>query len=238
MIRTPPSADRVPGRLVYRALMGSHAYGSANQHSDEDWRGVYLLPSESFLGLDRPQLTHEEKPDGTYWELGQFCRLLLKGNPNMVGMLWAPDDCVDESVSDQWPVVAPLRLERQRFVSTKAVEAYVAWAHRELKEIDSKNKNSTHRDYSKRLSHVPRLMWEIEGAVTTREVPVRLEGEHLATVMAIKSGDMPFEEAMDYCGQLVLDVDQVVERELPKMPEPPHEWTRAYLLETRELYGR
>jgi len=73
-----------PGDTDYLVLYGSHAHGTATATSDEDWRGVYRLPNDAFLGLDTPPRTWTAAPDVVMWELGHFCQLLLGGNPNIV----------------------------------------------------------------------------------------------------------------------------------------------------------
>jgi predicted nucleotidyltransferase len=75
-------------RLLYKVLSGSHATNLVTPTSDEDWRGVYQVPTRTLLGLQQPPETVEVPPDETYWELGHFARLCIKGNPNIMELLW------------------------------------------------------------------------------------------------------------------------------------------------------
>lgn len=227
--RTPPDPQlRSDATLLFQVLYGSHAHGTATASSDEDWRGVYLLPNDVFLGLDRVTFTHEGDGDQVYWELGHFCRLLLKGNPNIVGMLYAPDDVM----APVHPAFVPLVDSRHLFLHRDTVAAYMGWVHRELRDL-----GKLHRMPAKRLSHVPRLLWEIEGAVLRQHIEVRPSPEKIDKILSIKTGIMDYWDAIEWCGELLLDVERIVQNN-PILPEPPREWLQQYLLDTREHYGR
>lgn len=214
-----------PGKLIYEVVYGSHAHGTATPTSDVDTRGVFLLPNRDFLGLGRPTQTWEDKAaDRVYWEAGQFCRLLLKGNPNIVGMLFV------EKAELMTPMFAGLPQLRRDFLHTGTLKAYMGWVHRELADI-----GKLHKGNAKRLSHVPRLLWEIQDAVTERFIHVRLTGFRLQTVMAVKTGEMAYDDAAAYVGGLLLDVERRIEGYI--LPDPPVAETEAWLLQTRRLYG-
>jgi predicted nucleotidyltransferase len=205
-VRFVPPVAETPAPLKFRVLYGSHAHGTATPTSDQDWRGMFQVDTETILGLERTKDTFEVKAtDQVYWELAQFVRLLLKGNPNLVGMLWTPGDCVFEMSN----VAAALVFERESLITKAMVDAYHGWVYRELKDLQGKGLRS--HGYTipgKRLSHVPRLLWELQGALLDRHIPVRLEGERLKIVMAIKTGEMSTDDAMLFCGSLLLDTEQ------------------------------
>lgn len=229
LVREAPPMPNTPGPLVMRAIYGSFAHGTATPTSDEDWRGVYQLPNDALLGLGRPKLTHEEPPDQVFWELGHFCSLLLKGNPNIVGMLYAPDDCIDLQAS----AILPLFDGRQQFLHRATAGAYMGWIGREMRDLVKLPKG-----HAKRLSHVVRLMGELEDILRYWTITVRPEGERLERIMAVKTGTMPYGEAEVWCGVQLLDLELLYQRLAPRLPEPPRNWTQTYLLATRERYGR
>lgn len=195
-----------PGRIVSLILYGSHAHGTATSESDEDWRGVYILPNRDFLGLGVPKMTYEQPPDIVLWELAQFGRMLLKGNPNSVGQLWVPFDCV---VIGNWPVTE-LCVHRQKFITQNMIRAYIGWAKSELGRALT----------PKQLSHVPRLMWEIKGALEDGEIPVRLPDEKRAVVMSIKTAEMPASEGLALARSLLVEIE-AMSRSI-KLPDPPY----------------
>lgn len=205
------SADRIapditpPGRIVSLMLYGSHAHGTATPTSDEDWRGVFIAPTEAFLGIRTPPQTYEQKPDIVMWEVSQFARLLLKGNPNIVGMLWTPEDCI---ILDGDPMPA-FRAIRESLITRHTIAAYIGWAVSELGRALT----------PKQLSHVPRLMWEIQDAITYRRIPVRLDDKRRGVVMAIKTGQMPMDEGLKIARDLLARVRQLADA--ATFPEAP-----------------
>lgn len=219
-ILPPPDLSEAPGNLRYLVLYGSHAHGTATPMSDEDWRGVYQLPTPRVLDIDPPTTTWERKADDTVlWEIGHFCRLLLKGNPNIVGMLWAPDDCV---AVIEHPVLQ-LRSGRQRFITRAMVAAYTGWVKRELREGEALN--------AKRASHLLRLLWELEGAVVDGEIPVRPDEAHLAAIMQVKSGVTPIAATLRLVSEEMRRIDGIIAK--ATLPDPPRDYVRQILIEAR-----
>lgn len=230
---TPPEVE-LPGHLEFRALQGSHLHGTNTPTSDEDWRGVFMLHTDAFLGLDRADLTVERKPatgsDQVYWELGQFCRLLLKGNPNILEMLWTPR----ELTTDLTPVISPLFDKRVKFVTRTAASAYMGWLGREAKEVAA-----LHKGHAKRLSHVIRLTYTLESMLTRHPelLEVVLEPDHKAVVLGVKTGVTPYEEGERIAGERLILLEELYAEKRDSMPQDPREWTQRYLVETRHAYG-
>ncbi|MBL3655656.1 nucleotidyltransferase domain-containing protein [Fulvivirga sediminis] len=82
------------GLIIYECLSGSHAYGLATEHSDEDIKGVFVLPEEEYFGLDYVDQVSDESNDIVYYELRRFVELLTKSNPGALEMLYSPDDTI------------------------------------------------------------------------------------------------------------------------------------------------
>lgn len=217
---TVPDLSEAPGALRYLLIYGSHAHGTAGPTSDEDWRGVYQLPTEDWLGLHPPRTTWERKPDTVLWELGHFARLLLGGNPNIVGMLWAPDECVIEMTGP----VAELRAMRRQFITRRMVAAYHGWVHTELKVGDALT--------GKRASHLLRLLWELDGALTTGDVPVVLPDVRRRTVIAVKRGDLLVPVALEMVRKELARIDDIVRS--MDFPEPPEDEVRRIVVSARK----
>lgn len=70
-------------RLALLTYGGSHAYGTNNEGSDVDLRGIYLPTKQEILSM-----TYEEKPftdkitDTVIYPLKQIVELLCNCNPN------------------------------------------------------------------------------------------------------------------------------------------------------------
>src|SRR5258705_3782834 len=82
------------GWLVLEVITGSKAYGLDNENSDEDIRGVFVLPREEFYGLEYIEQVNNETNDIVYYELKRFIQLLAKNNPNILEMINMPASCV------------------------------------------------------------------------------------------------------------------------------------------------
>lgn len=196
-------------------------HGTNVEGSDEDWRGVYQSPNDDFLGLGPVKETYQTLPDIVMWELGHFIHLLLKGNPNIVGLLWAPNDCVYETS----PVLGELRDNKKLFLTLPMAYAYLGWVEQELKHGDLIALSP------KRLSHVPRLLWELEAAILEGTLPVRASGWHLDYLRAVRAGRPGYEygNVADAARRLV----QRLKPEIEKMPLPPFGFAEQVLLRAR-----
>jgi hypothetical protein len=216
-----------PGPITFSVVYGSHAHGTATPTSDVDLRGVYILPNDDFLGLGRPKTTWERKSDDiVFWELGHFVQLLCKGNPNIVGMLFAPLDCV--------VVLGTLGYEltgmRQAFLTQGFRSAYMGWIHRETRDIEKFHN-------AKRLSHIPRLIWELESVYTIGNMVVRPDETKRQSIIDIKTGEMDYDEAVGWIGNMILDLEELDAEVGPSLPDEPYEEMNTWLLEARRRFG-
>ncbi len=187
--RTSTIAPRVrlpDGTLRYQVLAGSSAFGLAGPDSDEDWRGVFQLPSEAFLGLGRPEMTIELPPDQAYWELAHFARLCLAGNPNIMELLWVDPGLI--AVTS--PLAVALRAMRGSFVSDAMVSSYLGWARSERIRLARGPDPAAWRPEiaAKRGSHLVRLLLGLRGVLATGELVVTLRGADRDLVASIKAG--------------------------------------------------
>jgi hypothetical protein len=180
-------------RLLYKVLAGSHATNLATPTSDEDWRGVYQAPTRSLLGLQSPPETIQMPPDETYWELSHFARLCLKGNPNIMELLWTQIHLVplsprgESSVDLMAGPIAAIRAIRTSFFTTSMIAAYLGWVTQERRILGNVEKAG--KIEGKRGSHLVRLLLGLKVALTEGYLPVWLEGEDRELVMAIKMGE-------------------------------------------------
>lgn len=205
----------VPGTKLLEVIYGSHAHGTATPTSDVDVRGVYMLPVEDFLGIHTPKTTWENKAeDRVFWELGHFVRLLLKGNPNLVGLLFADTDTRLWSA----PPIGDLLRMREKFLTQSFRKAYMGWIHREAEDLAK-----MHKGHAKRLSHMPRLIWELESVYQTGQMVVRPDEDKRQRIVDIKTGAMDYDEAFAWVGELIVDMEHLDEEVGPSLPEPPYD---------------
>ncbi len=127
--------------LVVLALMGSHSHGTYLPPSeptavdDVDLMG-FVVPSLPYhLGLRRWEhwVFRYEELDVVLYSLGKAFRLLLRGNPNIVGLLWLrePEYVV------RTPEFERVRSQRAIFSSQIAAESFVGYAHDQLKRMEA-----------------------------------------------------------------------------------------------------
>lgn len=80
-------------KQLFSALVGSRAHGLANEDSDYDYRGVFMVPTSQLLTLNAPkQRTHWEHgtEDDVSWEVGWFLGLATKCNPTILETFRSP----------------------------------------------------------------------------------------------------------------------------------------------------
>lgn len=157
-------------KSILMGVVGSQAYGLATEDSDVDKLGIYLAPSNEFLGLNPPtdknSTIHTAKPDITMHEAGKFCRLALKMNPSVYELLWL-DRYEVKSADAAW-----LLEIRKAFQSRKAVrDAYFGYAVHQLKKLE--NNGRTPRG-EKNARHLLRLLVQGHELYTTGELTVNL----------------------------------------------------------------
>ncbi len=81
--------------ILYKSVVGSHLYGMNTPKSDIDTKGVFILENEKLLTIDNYiEDVADEKNDNTLIELNKFGRLLHLNNPNILELLYAPNELI------------------------------------------------------------------------------------------------------------------------------------------------
>lgn len=117
------------------AHAGSRGYNTATEDSDYDFSGVVVPPTKRLLGLDpfdgwEPKKgTLEHDVDGKVHSIAKTIRLLLKGNPNMLEVLWLPSSAYVFTT----PVGNMLIAKRGLFSSKHAYESLAKYADAQFK---------------------------------------------------------------------------------------------------------
>ena len=127
--------------LVVLALMGSHSHGTympptePNAIDDIDMMGFVVPPIQYHLGLPRWEhwRMQFEELDVVLYSLEKAFRLLLKSNPNIVGMLWLRDD----EYLHRHPIFARLHEQREIFSSQVAADAFSGYAMDQLQRMEA-----------------------------------------------------------------------------------------------------
>lgn len=120
--------------LLFDAISGSRAYGTATPQSDIDYRGIFILPQLQLYGLEQLQQLNDEKQDAVYYELGRFIQLLNDSNPNILELLAMPEDCIRY----QNPLLEKLSL--RHFLSKRCLKSFGGYAIAQIKKAHGLNK--------------------------------------------------------------------------------------------------
>ena len=117
-------------QLILKVRAGSHAYGLAGPHSDEDSRGVCIPPKAALLGLHTFDQHEDAKSDHVVFGLPKFIRLALEGNPNLIETLFTEDVLFVNAAGHK------LLEHRQIFLSRKVAERFGHYAISQLKRLE------------------------------------------------------------------------------------------------------
>jgi len=120
-------------------IVGSRAWGVSDASSDEDHRGVFVLPMPWTTGLVDPP-TDLVSLDGsqTYWEIGKAIRQALRADPNTLEMLFASAVVVD-------PIGEPLVATRTAFLSHEIYGSFGRYALSQLDRLEHNQRLAEHR---------------------------------------------------------------------------------------------
>ena len=210
----PLAEYRLFEHVIYRCVIGSRAYGLEHDASDVDRRGIYLPPAEAHWSLyGVPEQLENPDTQETYWELQKFIVLALKANPNVLECLYTP------LVEHATPLARELLDMRDSFLSKIVYQTYNGYVMSQFKKLQSDLRSKGAVKW-KHVMHLIRLL--LSGVSVLREgyVPVRVEDAHRDRLLAIKRGEMPFEEVEAWRLALHREFDQAAEvTSLPDRPD-------------------
>ena len=123
--------------ILFDCIAGSRAYGSATSESDEDIRGIFAVPAASYLDLNRPaDQVSDERGNIVYYSLRRVVELLAQANPNILELLYMPEDCVLRST----PPMESLLRHRDVFISKQCADTHAGYAMSQIKKARGQNK--------------------------------------------------------------------------------------------------
>ena len=229
--------------LGYRGSIAHNMYIPSTDPisvDDVDIMGVFLAPENFYIGLsqlksENPQTVEIKKEvddimwDCVYYELQHFVKLLLKGNPNVLGMLWLK--------SDHYLTITEfgrmLLHRKSPFVTRNVHHSFIGYANDQLKKMEHYQTEGYMGEKRKRLvkkygydtknaAHLIRLLtMGIEflesGYLTVYRDPEKHAGDkHL---MDIKRGKWALETVKDEAEKLFKISKQAFESS--KLPDEP-----------------
>ncbi len=125
--------ERLGVRIMILGLGGSYAYGTNNEGSDIDFRGVTLQLPSDLIGLTEFDQYEDDKTDTVIYGFNKLVKLLLECNPNTCEMLG-----LDE---DQYLIKSELGQElidnTQLFLSKRAIKSFGGYADAQLRRLQN-----------------------------------------------------------------------------------------------------
>lgn len=145
-------------RTVFLVTAGSHAYGMATESSDYDYRGIFIPPLSSYIGLldkieqvvDGEKSHHVYKyynvgllktdprvegadpdicPDMQVMEISKFVRLAIQNNPSVLETLFIDNPVIKN------PIIQELIDNRDKLLSKACKARFCGYALSQLKRI-------------------------------------------------------------------------------------------------------
>lgn len=210
--------------LVYRCVIGSRAYGLAQEGSDTDRRGVFVAPAELQWSLDGPP-SHIGRPDEElYWELQRFLVLALKANPTVLECLHTP------LVEHVTPIGEELLGLRAAVLSKLVHRSYGGYVDAQFAKAE--RHRQTHGESRwKNVMHLIRLL--IAGTTLLSEGRVEVAvGEWRDRLLAVREGEVPWEEVEAWRARLQAGFDAALTRS-PLPEQPDRQRVDAFLISVR-----
>ena len=125
--------ERLGKRIILLGLGGSLAYGTSNENSDIDFRGITLNTPSDLLGLTEFEQYEDRNTDTVVYSFKKIVKLLLECNPNTCEILG-----LDEN---QYLIKTSLGQEiidnKDLFISKRAAKSFGGYASAQLRRLQN-----------------------------------------------------------------------------------------------------
>lgn len=119
--------------IILLGLSGSYSYGTENENSDIDIRGITLEAKSDLIGMTTFEQYVDDNTDTTIYGFNKMIRLLLSCNPNTIELLGLKP----EHYLYLTPVGMELLERKQLFLSKKAVQSFGGYASQQLRRLQN-----------------------------------------------------------------------------------------------------
>ncbi len=127
------SNHRLGKRIILLGLGGSYAYGTNNENSDIDFRGITLNMPSDLLGLTEFEQYEDNTTDTVIYSFNKIVKLLLECNPNTIELLGLDDS--------QYLIKTPLGQKlldnKSLFLSKRAAKSFGGYAGAQLRRLQN-----------------------------------------------------------------------------------------------------
>ncbi len=215
------------GHMIAVCQIGSVSHGTNLDTSDNDWHAVVIPPMQMLIGLSTWEGGDLKTPDVDLkvHSLVRFVKLALKGNPDILGLLWLQP----EHYLYQGEEFGQLIAHREAFTSKQAAKPLIGYAESELQQMI---KRSSSRDLGakrkslieqfgydvKQAAHVIRLCRMCVEFMDTGVLRVYREKDR-EELIHIKTGGLSYDDAVKLCGH-EMDLARAAEERSYLPPRP------------------
>jgi hypothetical protein len=127
--------------VVLEAVVGSRAWGLAEEGSDTDRRGLFVLPFPWTARMGEvPHDLLSADGSSTYWEIEKVIGQALRADPNTLELLFVPGVAASDAMGE-WVLAA-----REAFVSSRIHASFGQYALSQLKKLKRSLRLAEHRE--------------------------------------------------------------------------------------------
>lgn len=185
-----------PANIVLECVVGSHLYNLDTPESDEDVKGIYVLPTTDLIssldGWYKVEKVYDHTdPDWAYYEVQKFMGLVVKGNPTLLELLFADNYTRINHIGEA------LVKFRYSFLSEAAVRnSYLGYATQQFSRRYRNAADITEYRNGKHCRHIWRLLKQYEQLATTGTLTPRLTDEERKECFAFQ--EKSYEEVYEW----------------------------------------
>ncbi len=246
--------------VQYEVVMGSTAYGVAEDHSDMDIYGFAIPPQDwvfphlrgEIMGFDecKPQFEQIQQHhmmdksarggkgveyDLTIYSIIKYFKLLMENNPNIIDSLYVPRNCVLYSTA----LGEMVRESRQMFLHKGCWPKFKGYAYSQVQKMRTKVPEGGRRKMVEKYGydvkfayHVVRLLNEVEQILIEQDLDLARNKEQLK---AIRRGEWTPQQVEDYFADKEKQLEQhYLDSTLPVKPN--REGVKNLLLQCLEQH--
>jgi len=139
--------------MIFRIIAGSRMYGTHNENSDYDYRGIFLPEYNSYFKFNQKDVieSNSNREDIVYYSIRKFVKLAMANNPNIIEWLYAPEENIVEiSPAGRVLVDMKFRLLNKRYIKDR----FTGFSTSEMYKYNNDNRKL------KSIMHCTRILYE------------------------------------------------------------------------------
>lgn len=208
---------------IFKTLTGSRVYGTFNEQSDYDYRGVIIPPEKYFLSfLAHFEQFESKQEDMVVYDIRKFLKLAASNNPNIIELLYIPEKFWVTS-SPYWKEITSIK---DLFLSKRCYETFKGYARSQLKKAIQYEKTNSVRSAlidkigydCKNGMHLYRLLNSCKEIL--KEHTILVERPDKDFLLEIRNGNVPYKDLMRLVDELSIELEHLFES--TTLPEKPN----------------